>query len=105
MYLNIFVIGFGDIIAYINFAINGHKMQRKLFVKFILIIEIVLSLCLFSLTPLDLRSRNEFKLIQLIISFLVRIIICTFILLCFIWTGELFATKTRGMVTGGSMFF
>ena len=29
MYLNIFVIGFADIIAYLNFAMNGHKMQRK----------------------------------------------------------------------------
>ena len=47
MYVNIFFIGFGDIIAYVNYIINGKRMLRKKSFQIILIIEFILGLFLY----------------------------------------------------------
>ena len=105
LYINIFFIGFGDIVAYINITFNGSKMPRKKTVFVVFITEVILGIFLFSLKLLGLRHIFIFKVLQLFIAFITRILVCTVLLLGLIWTAEIFPTRIRGIVMGVSLFF
>jgi OCT family organic cation transporter-like MFS transporter 4/5 len=106
IYLNGILLGISETIGYLVITFNAHRTPRKLLNIVNSSSTIILSLTLLYLSHYDtLLSLELKKVLQTVISVVIKLFFCMNFTLIFNYSAELVPTNARGFTSGFTMFF